>query len=465
VTVELPETRYARTPDGVRIAFHVFGGGARDLLFVWGPFSHVELVWEHETAAHYLRRLGSFGRVVHFDKRGTGLSDRACPLPTLEEQMDDIVAVLDAVGSERAALIGGGDAGQLCILFAASHPERTSALVLSEARPRMTHSAQFPFGPDPEAWRQFIELTPAQWGEGWSQVFVAPSQSDPASRRWWARLERYALSPGSVAPFFAMFEHSDVCSVLPSIRVPTLVLQRTKDPIVEVGVGRYLAEHISTARFVEFDGVDHPGWVGATADAELDEIEEFLTGARSRREPNRVLATVLFTDIAGSTDRAAALGDRRWRDLLGDHDAISRQEIDRHRGRWVKSTGDGILATFDGPARAIRCAQAIADRMGQLGVQMRAGVHTGECEELGDDIGGIAVHISARVADLAPIDEVIVTRTVVDLVAGSGLEFEDRGEHSLKGVPGRWRLFAVSPKGWQPPADVGARRGSGPKVD
>jgi class 3 adenylate cyclase len=382
--------------------------------------------------------------VVHFDKRGTGLSDRACPLATLEEQMDDMVAVLDAVGSKRAALIGGGDAGQLCILFAASHPERTSALVLSEARPRVTWNAQFPFGPDPEVWHQFIESMPDLWGEGWTQSAVAPSQSDRASRRWWGRLERYALSPGSVRPFFRMFEQSDVCSVLGSILVPTLVLQRTKDPVVEVGVGRYLAEHIGAARYAEFAGVDHPGWVGATADAELDEIEEFLTGARSAREPNRVLATVLFTDIVGSTERAATLGDRHWRDLLGGHDSISGQEIERYRGRWVKSTGDGILATFDGPARAIRCAQAIADRMGQLGVQMRAGVHIGECEELGDDIGGIAVHISARVAGVASIDEVIVTRTVVDLVAGSGLEFEDRGEHALKGVPGQWHLFAVS---------------------
>ncbi|MGI8491352.1 MAG: alpha/beta fold hydrolase, partial [Acidimicrobiales bacterium] len=301
--VDLPETRYAESPDGVHIAFQVFGGGPRDILLGWGPFSHLELPWEHDMSAHYLRRLGKLGRVIHFDKRGTGLSDRACALPTLEEQMDDLVAVLDAAGSDQPVLFGAGDAGMLCMLFAASHPERTSALVLSECRPRVTRTANFPWGPEPEEWSETIEGMAASWGQGLSQQFAAPSQTDPISRRWWARLERYSLSPGSVRQFLEVFVHSDVRGVLASIHVPTLVLQRSEDPLVEVGIGRYLAEQIPGARLVEFPGVDHAGWVGPTAESELDEIESWLTGTRAAPEPNRVLATVLFTDIVGSTEQ------------------------------------------------------------------------------------------------------------------------------------------------------------------
>jgi class 3 adenylate cyclase len=441
--VDAPETRYARTPDGVHIAYQVFGEGDRDVVFVWGIFSHVELVWEHEASAHYLRRLASFARVIHFDKRGTGLSDRACPLPTLEDQMDDVQTVMDAVGSREATLIGGGDAGLLCILFAAAHPERTTALALSASRPRTTSAPDFPWGPDPENWHQTLEHLSSNWGFGVSQYVAAPSQADQASHQWWARLERYSLSPGSVMPFWRVLEQTDVRPVLPSVHVPTLVIHRSHDPYVEVDAGRFVAEHISGARFVELAGRDHPGW-GEGADSELDHIEELVTGARGRREPDRVLATVLFTDIVGSTEQASELGDRRWRELLVDHDQISLQEIDRHRGRWVKSTGDGVLATFDGPARAIRCAEGLAARTRQRGLRLRAGIHTGECEQLGDDIGGIAVHIAARVAALAPADTVVVSRTVVDLVAGSGIGFEDNGEHGLKGVPGQWRLFRVT---------------------
>jgi class 3 adenylate cyclase len=441
--VDAPETRYARTADGVHIAYHVFGQGDQDVVFVWGIFSHVELLWEHEASAHYLRRLGSFARVIHFDKRGTGLSDRACPLPTLEDQMDDVLAVMDAVGSQRAALIGGGDAGLLCMLFAAAHPERTAALVLSGARPRSTRAVDFPWGPDLEGWHDTLQILSHEWGRGVSQTAAAPSQSDPASVRWWARLERYSLSPGSVIPFWRMLEHTDVRAVLPSVRVPTLVQHRRDDPYVELAAGRYIAEHIPGARLVELDGHDHAGW-GEGADAELDHIEEMLTGAHGGQEPDRVLATVLFTDIVGSTEQATELGDRHWREVLADHDQISRQEIALHRGRWVKSTGDGVLATFDGPARAIRCAQRLEARTHQRGLRLRAGIHTGECEQLGDDIGGIAVHIAARVAALAPPDRVVVSRTVVDLVAGSGVGFEDQGEHDLKGVPGKWRLFSVA---------------------
>jgi class 3 adenylate cyclase len=441
--VDAPETKYARTSDGVHIAYHVFGEGDQDVVFVWGIFSHVELLWEHEASAHYLRRLGSFARVIHFDKRGTGLSDRACPLPTLEDQMDDVLAVMDAVCSRRATLIGGGDAGLLSNLFAAAHPERTTALVLSESRPRITSAPDFPWAPDPENWHQTLEHLAGYWGQGVSQSVAAPTQADAASRQWWARLERYSLSPGSVMPFWRMLEQTDVRPVLPSVHVPTLVTHRTHDPYVEMPAGRYVAEHIPGARFVELAGHDHPGW-GEGADAELDHIEEMVTGARGGREPDRVLATVLFTDIVSSTEQASELGDRRWRELLADHDEISREEIGRYRGRWVKSTGDGVLATFDGPARAIRCAQGLASRIRQRGLRLRAGIHTGECEQLGDDIGGIAVHIAARVAALAPADKVVVSRTVVDLVAGSGVGFEDRGEQTLKGVPGKWRLFGVA---------------------
>ena len=435
-------TRYVRAADGVHIAYQVFGEGPVDVAFVWGVFSHVELLWEHEAPAHYLRRLASFSRVIHFDKRGTGLSDRPERLPTLEEQMDDVVAVMDAAGTERVIMLAGGDSGLLGILFAAAHPERTAALVLSGSRPRITSAPGFPFGPPPEEWHALVASLAEEWGAGVTQV-VAPSQDDPVSRAWWARLERYSLSPGSVARLWEVIEQTDVRPVLPSVHVPTLVMHRDHDPFADVAAGRYVAEHIPGARFVTITGIDHPGW-GSGADTELDEIEDFLTGTHAGTHSDRVLATVLFTDIVDSTQHAIAIGDRRWRQLLADHEAISRSELGRHRGQWVKSTGDGILATFDGPARAIRCAQAIAARMRQLGLPIRAGIHTGECEQMGEDVGGVAVHTAARVAALAGADQVLVSRTVVDLVAGSGLSFTDRGEYALKGIRGTWQVFTVA---------------------
>jgi class 3 adenylate cyclase len=435
-------TRYARAADGVHIAYQVFGEGPVDVVFVWGVFSHVELVWEHEAPAHYLRRLASFSRVIHFDKRGTGLSDRPERLPSLEEQMDDVIAVMDAVGAERVVMLAGGDSGLLAILFAAAHPERTAALVLSGSRPRITSAPGFAWGPPPEEWHDLVASLAGEWGTGITQV-VAPSQEDPVSQAWWARLERYSLSPGAVAQLWEVIEQTDVRSVLPSVHVPALVLHRGDDPFADVAAGRYVAGHIAGARFVEITGTDHPGW-GSGADTELDEIEDFLTGTHAGPHSGRVLATVLFTDIVDSTQHASAAGDRRWRQFLADHEAISRSELGRHRGHWVKSTGDGILATFDGPARAIRCAQAIAARMHQLGLPIRAGIHTGECEQIGQDVGGVAVHTAARVAALARADQVLVSRTVVDLVAGSGLSFTDQGEHALKGIPGTWQLFTVT---------------------
>ena len=439
---EAPLTRYARAADGIHIAYQVFGEGPVDVAFVWGVFSHVELVWEHEAPAHYLRRLASFSRVIHFDKRGTGLSDRPGRLPTLEEQMDDVVAVMDAVGTERAVMLAGGDSGLLGILFAAAHPERTAALVLSGSRPRITSAPGFPWGPPPDEWHALVASLAEEWGAGRTQV-VAPSQNDPVSRAWWARLERYSLSPGSVAQLWEVIEQTDVRRILPSVHVPTLVVHRDHDPFADVAAGRYVAGHIPGARFVEIAGNDHPGWASG-ADTELDRIEDFLTGTYGGTHSDRMLATVLFTDIVDSTQHAITIGDRRWRQLLGDHEAISRSELERHRGQWVKSTGDGILATFDGPARAVRCAQAIGARMRQLGLPIRSGIHTGECERIGDDVGGVAVHIAARVAALAGANQVLVSRTVVDLVAGSGLSFADRGEHVLKGIPRTWQVFTVA---------------------
>ncbi|MBO0731304.1 MAG: adenylate/guanylate cyclase domain-containing protein [Acidimicrobiaceae bacterium] len=441
-------TRYATTCDDVHIAYQVSGSGPPDIVFVWGIFSHVELVLEHEPAAHYARRLAGMGRLIHFDKRGTGLSDRACPLPTLEEQMDDVLSVMDAAGSERAILMGCGDAGMLCMLFAASHPERTEALVLSEPRARLTASADYPWGLTTEAWHAERDEIVRDWGLGCTQKAAAPSATDAASVQWWARLERYSLSPGSVAALWDVIERADVRAVLPSVSVPTLVTHRVGDRYSPIEGGRYVAGHIAGARFVELPGASHAAWADA-ADEELDEVEDFVTG---RRTPGlrqvvpseRVLATVLFTDIVDSTATAVAVGDRRWRALLADHEAIGREEVERHRGRWVKSTGDGLLATFDGPGRAIRCAQAISSRLQQLGLQIRAGVHTGECEQLRDDIGGIAVHVAARVAGLASGGEVLASRTVVDLTAGSGLRFETRGHHALRGLNGDWPLYAAA---------------------
>ena len=331
---EAPLTRYARAADGVHIAYQVFGEGPIDVAFVWGVFSHVELSWEHEAPAHYLRRLASFSRVIHFDKRGTGLSDRPGLLATLEEQMDDVVAVMDAVGTGRVVMLAGGDSGLLGILFAAAHPERTAALVLSGSRPRITSAPGFPWGPPPDEWHALVASLTEEWGSGQTQV-VAPSQDDPASLAWWARLERYSLSPGSVAQLWEVIEQTDVRSVLPTVHVPTLVMHRHDDPFADVAAGRYVAGHIPGARFVEIAGNDHPGWASG-ADTELDEIEDFLTGTHGDTHSDRVLATVLFTDIVDSTRHAIAVGDRRWRQLLADHEAISRGELDRHRGQWVK---------------------------------------------------------------------------------------------------------------------------------
>jgi pimeloyl-ACP methyl ester carboxylesterase len=434
-----PETQYARSGD-VHIAYQVVGDGPRDLVLVPGFVSHVEMWWDEPHCARFLQRLASFSRLILFDKRGTGLSDRVAEQPTLEQRMDDVRAVMDVIGSARATLLGVSEGGPLSTVFAATYPERTDALILYGS-----FSAFSSWVPTPEQLNQLLTGLEATWGTGGSLPRFAPSVADdPQFQQWWARRERQGASPGALIALMRMNSQIDIEDVLPAVRVPTLILHRTDDRVITVTAGRELADRIPGAKYVELPGDDHLPWVG-DPDALLDEIEEFLTGARPAIEPDRVLATVLFTDIVGSTERLAQVGDRRWRELLGAHHAVVRRELERFRGREVNTAGDGFLATFDGPARAVRCAGAIRDAVRSVGLEVRAGVHTGEIELMGDDVGGIAVHIGARVAAGAGPGEILVSSTVKDLVAGSGLVFEDRGAHALKGVPGEWRLFRVLP--------------------
>jgi class 3 adenylate cyclase len=425
-----PETKYAQS-DGVHIAYQVFGEGDLDLVLVNGFTTHLELVWEHEPARHYLERLASFARVINFDRRGSGLSDPVSEAPTLEQRMDDVRAVMDAAGSDRAALLGISEGVCMSLLFAAAHPDRVTALVCVGGMARSTEAHDYPWGsPVDSLVESGTQLVGPFWGQGASIEFGAPSQ-------------RASASPGMLASLVLMFLDLDVRDVVPSVHVPTLVLHRRYDHLVNVRNGRWLAEHLPNARLVELPGIDHITWY-QDPERTLAEIQEFLTGARHAPEPDRILATVLFTDIVDSTRTAAELGDRRWREVLEGHDRAVREALARFGGREVKSTGDGFLATFDGPARAIRGAQAIEESCEPLGLRIRAGIHTGECEAMADDIGGIAVHIAARVSALAGPREVLVSRTVRDLVAGSGIEFADRGTHELKGVPDRWQLLAVA---------------------
>ncbi len=440
----IPETRYAKSGD-VNIAYQVVGNGPRDLVLVGGYVTHVELAWENPRLSRFLNRLASFSRLILFDKRGTGLSDPVADVPTLETRMDDVRAVMDAVGSEKASLFGMSEGAPMSILFAASHPERTTSLVLWGGMARSTEAEDYPFAPPADALRQgSATFIAPHWGEGANIEVFAPSLAeDPESRKWWAKMERYAASPAMVMQLGEMFLNMDVRAVLPTIAVPTLVLHRRGDRVVNRRAGQWLAQHIPGARYVELPGPDHAFYAG-DQDTLLDEVEEFLTGVRGAPEAERILATVLFTDIVGSTERASALGDRRWRDVLQGHNEVVRRELEHHRGQEVRTIGDGFLATFDGPARGIRCARAIGDGVRAFGIDVRAGLHTGECEVMGDDVGGIAVHIGARVAALAGPGEVLVSSTVKDLVAGSGIGFEDRGAHTLKGVPDEWHLYAVT---------------------
>jgi class 3 adenylate cyclase len=435
-----PKTSYAKSGD-VNVAYQVLGDGPLDLVYVQGWLSHLDFQWTDPTVASFLRRLAAFSRLIMFDKRGSGLSDPVAGAPVFEERMDDIRAVMDAVGSERAALLGFSEGAALSVLFAASHPERTTGLILYDG------VAVGPLVEDPiaETWRELalrIRDTLDRWGEGETMHWIAPSLVDRGlPQHFWGAFERASMSPGMATSLWEMIMRLDVRSVLPSIRVPTLVLHHSDSPI-PAAQGKLLAEEIPGARYVELPGRDHlPG--AGDPEAVAGEVEEFLTGAREGGRPDRVLATVLFTDIVDSTRRAAELGDKSWRELLERHDALVRSQLERFRGREVKQTGDGFLASFDGPARAIHCACAIGEEARELGIEIRAGLHTGECELIGDDLGGVAVHVAARVGALARPSEVLVSGTVKDLVMGSEIDLVDRGSHELKGVPGEWRLLAV----------------------
>ena len=434
-----PETRYAKSGD-VHIAYQVLGSGPIDLVFVPGFVSNVEFNWEQPGRAYFLSRLAGFSRLITFDKRGTGLSDRHVGIANLEERMDDVRAVMDAAGSERAALFGQSEGGPMSILFAATYPERTRALVLYGAFAR---SGQRDWSP--ERFEARLAEFDRGWGTSMSRLpLLAPSKlSDEAFSRSWARLERQSASPAAAIAMLRMNKDIDVSHVLPTIRIPTLVLHRTGDATVNVDQGRYLATHLPGAKYVELAGHDHLVFVG-DGDRVVDEVQEFLTGSRSSElEIDRVLATVMFTDIVDSTRRAAELGDRQWRALLDRHDDAVRQQLVRFRGQEIKNLGDGFLATFDGPARAVRCAAAISESVRPLGIAVRSGLHTGEIELKRDDVAGIAVHIAARVTAEAEADETVVSSTVRDLVAGSGLRFEDRGIRALKGLPEEVHLYRV----------------------
>jgi pimeloyl-ACP methyl ester carboxylesterase len=440
-----PRTEYAKSGD-IHVAYQSLGEGPVNLVFVPGFVSHVEHFWEDPSLARFLSRLASFSRLVFFDKRGTGLSDRVSEagVPTLEERMDDVRAVMDAVGFERAAIFAPSDAGSMAILFAATYPERTTALVLYGTFAAGAKEPGYPWGGTPDEWDAAAE----RWREQWGRVVFAlerfaPSKvGDERYKEWFGRLERLGASPGAAAMLARMNGDIDVRHVLPLISVPTLVLHRRGELVVFVDEGRFIAEHIPGAKFVELDGVDHWPWLG-DADSVVEEIQEFLTGTREPPDPDRVLATVLFTDIVRSTERAVEVGDRRWRDVLEDHHAAVRRELSRFRGREIDTSGDGFFAIFDGPARAIRCACGIVEGVRSLDLEIRAGLHTGECELIGGKVGGLAVHTCARIVAKAAPGEVLVSRTVKDLVAGSGLGFVDRGVQRLKGIPDEWQLFAV----------------------
>ena len=439
-----PMTRYARSGD-VGIAYQVIGEGETDLVVAFPFVSHLDLLWESPPQAHFIRRLASFARVVLFDRRGVGLSDPVDGAATLEERMDDVRAVMDAAGSERAALLGMSEGAMMCMLFAATYPERTAALVLWGAMARSTEADDYPWAPPREALVEAQrELMSPLWGQGATiEVFSPSLADDPRARELQARLERQAASPMRVQQLFEMFLDTDVRGALPLIQAPTLVLQRRHDRAVNYRAARWLAERIEGSRYVELEGQDHFPWVGGGASDALAAVEQFLTGVHPAPTPERVLATVLFTDIVDSTRVATELGDRGWRELLEAHQALVRQCLERYGGREVKTTGDGFLAVFDGPTRAVGCAREIADAMPSLGIQVRAGLHTGEVELMGDDVGGIAVHVAARITALAGPGEVLASRTVRDLAVGSGIDFALFGRHPLRGVPDEWDVYGV----------------------
>jgi pimeloyl-ACP methyl ester carboxylesterase len=441
------ETHYADS-DGLSIAYQVHGNGPLDLVLVPGFVSQVETLWEEPGLARFFRRLTAFSRMLVFDKRGQGLSDRPGRPPTLEESMDDLKAVIEAAGFERPALFGISEGGPMSTLYAATYPGDVAGLVLFGTFARMLKAPDFPSGIEAAALDRWGEVIQRDWGKAVALDIWAPSRvGDREFERWWARLLRQGTSPAGAVALMDLYRELDVRAILSAVDVPTLVLHRAGDRMVPVAQGHYLAEAIAGARYVELAGDDHLPFAG-DLDAVLEEVEEFLVGSRGAVESERALATILFTDIVSSTEKAAALGDRGWRQLLERHDAAVRHQLALHRGREVKTMGDGFLATFDGPGRAIRCARAVQEEVAGLGIDVRAGIHTGEVELIGDDVGGMAVNIGARIGALADAGEVLVSSTVRELVVGSGLEFADRGVQTLRGAPGEWRLFAID----SPPA-------------
>lgn len=430
-----PKTQYAKSGE-VHIAYQVYGQGEKDLIFVPGFISQIEHYWEEPTWARWLTRLGKFARVVLFDKRGTGLSDRVA-VPPMDERMDDIRAVMDAVGMEKASVMGISEGGSLASVFAAYHPQRCENLILYGA------FASFKsWFPTEEALKQLFDYIDTAWGSGTSVPHFVPSKTgDMQFQEWWGKYERLGASPRDVARIMRMNSQIDITDILPAIKAPTLVLHKTEDVLIDIEGGRTLARLIPGAKLVELPGKDHFVFIGSEADQILSEIEEFITGTKTEPVIDRVLAAVVFTDIVDSTIHAQRLGDKAWRELLDAHDQVVRQELTRFRGNEVKSLGDGFLATFDGPGRAIRCAKAICDAVSKLGIDVRVGVHTGEVEVTPSDVRGIAVHIASRIAALGKGNEIIVSRTVKDLVAGSGFGFEDLGSHQLKGISEDWQVY------------------------
>jgi pimeloyl-ACP methyl ester carboxylesterase len=441
-----PQTRYALSGD-VNIAYQMIGDGPIDLVFVMGWVSNIDEFWTEPSFANFLQRLARFSRLIVFDKRGTGLSDRVDEnnLPTLEQRMDDVRAVMDAAGSRKAALLGISEGGPMCILFAATYPERTAALMTFGAFARPLAAPDYPWGRSEEAQRRWVEAIRTGWGS--QPVGIEdrmPSRAgDERFRQWWTRYLVRSASPSAVLALGRMNAQIDVRGALPAVRVPTLIMHRSGDRALDVGGSRYMAQQIAGARYIEYPGEDHLPWT-SDPDPVLGDIEQFVTGARHAPDIDRVLATVMFADIVDSTQRAAAIGDRAWTSELQQFYGLARRQLERFRGREIDTAGDGYFATFDGPARAVRCAQTLAKEVAQLGLAIRAGLHTGEVEVIGDKVGGIAVHIGARIAGHAGPGEVVVSNTVKDLVAGSGLQFEDRGVRPLKGVPGEWRLYRAA---------------------
>ena len=440
-----PETRYAKSASGL-IAYQVLGNGPIDLLYCSGGTSHVDVRWEAAPSARFFERLASFTRLILFDRRGTGASDPVSlqEPPTWEEWADDLRVVLDETGTERAAILAILDGGPMAIMFAATHPDRTAGLVLGNTSARILSAEDFPIGLSEEQYQAWIDTFEQGWGTEEFAALIAPVlASDPPMRRWFAKYMRASATPRALAAQARAFSAVDVRAALHLIQAPTLIFHRREFPLIPIEHGRFLAEQIAGAKLVELAGSESFITFGPDTDQILDEIEQFLTGARSPIDPDRVLATILFTDLVASTHRAAQVGDRRWRELLDEHDALARREVERYKGRILKTMGDGVLATFDSPGRAIRCAIALRDSMDAVGTPMRAGLHTGEVEIRGDDVGGIAVNIAARVSAMAGTGEVFVSRTVTDLVSGSGIRFADRGTHALRGLPGDWQLFEV----------------------